>query len=366
MNPGGDAAVLRIVLEDGGGTTSGGSGTSSTGHATGQQFDPEGWRDVPTRRADGSLDWSGTRRVTTGRIAPAGETRTIAATTTQPVPLPQPQSPTAQQSQFQNNFMRQMHLWQISTMFNQVGLPGVGNTIRFAGQTVNAAHFVGQAGQAATRGLGMGAGAGSLAFAGAAAVTVVGITAAASMQFAKSMSERARELSAYSGQIAMSVAMAEVRQIQADIREAQILGSRYSDITDSWSRFQVSIQEFMIPIKKVLLDIATPLMEWLNKLLDTGTGITSQILNYADTFARFWGNAIIFDWKAAQDALEEGKKAAMAIANRHKDKADLELEWLKQFFAFADNAPHMWPRGADALDKARDQKLNIPAFAGIN
>lgn len=71
---------------------------------------------------------------------------------------------------------------------------------------------------------------------------------------AKAFIARGRELSAYSPDLALANARADVRQILGDIREAQRLGPATARLTENYSRFKEDLREALEPVKLALIE----------------------------------------------------------------------------------------------------------------
>lgn len=70
---------------------------------------------------------------------------------------------------------------------------------------------------------------------------------------------RGEEISGYDGRIAQASAMAEVRGIAADIREANKFGDSYASLISSQSRIETNLQDALAPIKSLLFKTLEPL-----------------------------------------------------------------------------------------------------------
>lgn len=81
--------------------------------------------------------------------------------------------------------------------------------------------------------------------------------------------ERARELSTYDPRIAQATAQADVRRLQADIREAQRMGDRLSDLVDAQADLEITMRELLLPIKEVIVDTLTAFLDFVKNSILT-------------------------------------------------------------------------------------------------
>ena len=78
---------------------------------------------------------------------------------------------------------------------------------------------------------------------------------------------RSRELSGYSGGVAAANAQAEIRKLQADIREAQKIGPELARITKLEADLDITIREALVPVKKVSAEKVAVAMDLLIRAL---------------------------------------------------------------------------------------------------
>lgn len=83
--------------------------------------------------------------------------------------------------------------------------------------------------------------------------------------------DRGRELAQYDPRLAQSYALADMRKMQADIREARQLGGQYAKLNDAMSQREVNWQDASLPVKAGMLDPMTKVAEEQSK--------STQILN---------------------------------------------------------------------------------------
>jgi hypothetical protein len=85
--------------------------------------------------------------------------------------------------------------------------------------------------------------------------------------------QQAHAISPYSGAIAGSEAQAEIRSIRADMREANELGPDMARLIDAQSRFDNSMRELILPIKKFLVEVLAERLEMIAKLIEIGVNL---------------------------------------------------------------------------------------------
>lgn len=127
----------------------------------------------------------------------------------------------------------------------------------------------------ALRGAGMaargaGAAVGALGAVATAAGVVVGAfaaVAAAGVALTNAFLERAKELAQYSAAISVAESQAEIKRMQADIREAQELGGDYAKLITASNDIEMEIRNAILPIKKFLLENLAVFVERLADLI---------------------------------------------------------------------------------------------------
>ncbi len=73
--------------------------------------------------------------------------------------------------------------------------------------------------------------------------------------------ERGNQLKGFSGDLTGANAMKDVRNLLADIKEAQVLGTELAQLTDAQSRFETELRDDLLPIKKEIIPMLTNLIE---------------------------------------------------------------------------------------------------------
>ncbi|HZU37925.1 MAG TPA: hypothetical protein VFA18_18530 [Gemmataceae bacterium] len=176
---------------------------------------------------------------------------------------------------------------------------------------------------------------------------------------------RGTELAQYSGELSAAGARADVRSIQADIRESQELGPDLARLTDEQSRFYTELRELLLPIKKFLVEELADIMHWVVDELRSWEPTIIAIIVTLETGFQAMVAALHFDFDKV-GKLWEGlpKKIADAIAdtNRNKEPEEVGLNQLMQLVNQrfqSPNAPHMH---ADPRFTALDQMIHQPVL----
>ena len=79
--------------------------------------------------------------------------------------------------------------------------------------------------------------------------------------------ERGREIGKYSGPLATANAMADVRSLLGDIREAQTVGPEQARLTDASSKIWDDIRRDFEPVKKVVIGALADFLQWLEPIV---------------------------------------------------------------------------------------------------
>jgi hypothetical protein len=77
---------------------------------------------------------------------------------------------------------------------------------------------------------------------------------------AQAFLDRGRQIQGFSPEIAVANAMADVRSLMLDIREAQTLGSSLARLAEAQSQFQAEFREAVLPLKKFLIEVLTDIL----------------------------------------------------------------------------------------------------------
>lgn len=182
--------------------------------------------------------------------------------------------------------------------------------------------------------------------------------------------KRAREIEGFSGPLAVAGAMADVRDLLADIKEAQELGPDLARLVDAQSRASTELREILLPMKRMIV-------EDLANTLRAITAILSENKSEFGTFAKgtysatrefLWGvAALLSNGQATHTRLGLILKE---LQTRNKEEGQKEFVWEK---TLNDNLNRLYQGTISGKGVYKPQgvtpnpntPLNIPAFAGI-
>jgi len=85
---------------------------------------------------------------------------------------------------------------------------------------------------------------------------------------AQAFIDRGKELSKFSGPLAAANAQADIKRMQADMREAQMMGKSLSRLTEQQNRAEMAFREAMLPIKEAVVNKLTMIAERIAGLLE--------------------------------------------------------------------------------------------------
>lgn len=190
----------------------------------------------------------------------------------------------------------------------------------------------------------------------------VGAIAALTYAFTKATQhfiERGRELEKYSPELAGAGARQNIRDVQTDLREAQRMGGAYAGLSDQWGELKMILNELFLPFKQAIVEsltlgvrLFTDMIELIKPFIELAGGVLSML-----------GKVLHYLYDSALAGIE----ALIAIRDKLLGTTKTELpDPLKMFLNDATNQNGgARNRQADPLQRAADQRLNIPAFAGL-
>lgn len=178
---------------------------------------------------------------------------------------------------------------------------------------------------------------------------------------------RAHALAPYSAPLTAAVTGARVRQLRADIYEANVAGDSMAKVVDAMSKLQTGLQEGFAPVKDELAKMVEPMIEGLRILVedsgifkiirDTLIALRVTQNEIANAMADAWDAeftqaiAVVKEIpKLIDDAIDEANKPKDAIP-------DLFLLWWKDPLLALPAEPGGPPAGGDGLD--------IPLLEGL-
>src|SRR5262249_1429708 len=165
-----------------------------------------------------------------------------------------------------------------------------------------------------------------------------------------------------SGELTEARAIANVRQIRADMREARVLGPGIASLTDAYSRSSERVQAALLPIKKFIVEKLAAFMEklaaWLEKYGPEIAGILEATMQGWQIFGDFallkWGQLL-------EDLAKLPERVAQAMKDAQKLDDNTPLQWLRQL---SDEAQQMM-QGVirdPNVGALRPDHFNLPAF----
>ncbi len=117
------------------------------------------------------------------------------------------------------------------------------------------------------------------------------------------ITDRGRELGAYSGPLAQSFAETDVKRMMADVREANYLGQSYSRVNNASADFETKFMDAMNPVKDALANVLAEILERLTKVLDIiNDNIDIVVIMSEAAVATF--QFISGNWQGAMDTID--------------------------------------------------------------
>ncbi|WP_020474930.1 hypothetical protein [Zavarzinella formosa] len=146
--------------------------------------------------------------------------------------------------------------------------------------------------------------------------------------------QQGQKLAPYSGAIQGANAKAEVREITADIREAQQMGDSYAKMIDAQSRLDDSFREFLFPIKKFLVDVLAERLKFMADALDVIVNLPGILNIIIEQGSDYLFLKIIEWWSGKGD---EASRSIRMIPGLIKDlieqsKPNQNVDLFDQFF----------------------------------
>lgn len=184
-------------------------------------------------------------------------------------------------------------------------------------------------------------------------------------QVTRAFVQRGAELEQYSPTIALGRARAEIREIRADIREADQLGPGLARLTDAQSRLAGEFRELLLPIKKFVVEV---LAGFLETIADAVIGVRVVVAAQDATLKGLRDAVAVFFERGAAEAAkvlaELPRRIGEAVeAARKKDEPD--VSFLGEIDALARQAEQMPFWNADQAADAARQVLAVPLFGGF-
>jgi hypothetical protein len=107
--------------------------------------------------------------------------------------------------------------------------------------------------------------------------------------------ERGRQLAQYSPELAVSQAKSEMTSLFADMREAEELGPGLSRITDAQTELMEILRETLLPIKKFIVSLLAPAMEFIVEQAKNGYIVINDIASIAKAIPEILYDLVTFN-----------------------------------------------------------------------
>lgn len=217
-------------------------------------------------------------------------------------------------------------------------------------------------------------------------VGIGAISAIAAKSIGDSIINRSAELARFSPDIAVANAFARLARFMNDFREAQLNGGVYAQLISARSRLEQTWAALKIPINASAASFGSSLANFAvdnlakpaGAAVSFGTvmGNTVQDVMSFPLSKLFGGNftAALQEWAAASQQRENAARKRDEVMHDVLDR--LAKRWdvgagaldsvAEKFFNDLGNQDYGGTPIPDPAAKAMDQKLNIPAFSGMN
>jgi RuvA, C-terminal domain len=182
--------------------------------------------------------------------------------------------------------------------------------------------------------------------------------------------DRGKQLQGFSGELTGANALADVRSMMADIREANALGPDLAKLTEAQSELSNDVRDMLLPIKQAVIGLLTDVLRMIQDTLPYIKAMPDVFHHIAYGLAEIIKDAIlaskedvgrdlqIMANQIAADFRTELERARLKAKNPESALLDTQLRLLRQ------NRP-MERNPNDPLADAAPGALNIPAvFAG--
>ncbi len=99
----------------------------------------------------------------------------------------------------------------------------------------------------------------------------------------ESFVQRGKELSAFSPELAVANALADVRTLIADMHEADVLGPELARLTTAQTDLQMEFRSMLLPIKEWLVEKLADIMEMIVSGVQDANGYLNQLIAIGET-----------------------------------------------------------------------------------
>ncbi len=202
-----------------------------------------------------------------------------------------------------------------------------------------------------------------------------GVVADTGMRLGKTFSglvdafvERGRQISGFSGETASSFATSDVRQMMADIKEAQNLGANFARLNDAQTDLSIMLRDFLLPIKDAIIGRLANVLEkierWAERNQDTLVEARTNLLNVKLQLEILVAHAEL-DYSEYKKKKAELKQAIVdAIRESHQDNIqDVRKEWMDAVQRKL-NPPGGMPIQRQGGIRGPDPRPRIPIIGG--
>jgi hypothetical protein len=146
--------------------------------------------------------------------------------------------------------------------------------------------------------------------------------------------DRGKQLSQFSPELAVSQVNREVTSLFADMREAEELGPGLARITDAQTELMDILREAMLPIKKAIVNILAPAMEFLVEQAKNGYILLNDVYSVLKAIPEILYDLITFNDQALAQVVDrisaEGKLTRDAARKFGPDSRRFEpIRWLQ-------------------------------------
>jgi hypothetical protein len=192
----------------------------------------------------------------------------------------------------------------------------------------------------------------------AAIVAAFAMAGAAVYAFTKTVNsfvERGQELAKYSAPLSAAGARSEIRDIMADIREANALGDDIARLTDAQSELWTDVRDLLLPIKRAIVEELADALEGIRNFVETAGPLLGEMAHHTAGLVHILAAWAKGDYVAMWEALAEDYRDTRRAAKADKDML------LDDFAAMLDAGV----TGQSSLDPMRRrlaQKMNAPAL----
>ena len=116
----------------------------------------------------------------------------------------------------------------------------------------------------------------------AGALRTVGTAAKVAVDTLNAFAERGKELSMYSGTIAVAQAQQDVYKTLADLREAQRFGGGYARAISAQTQFEASMRGLLLPVKELALRLTPALIDKLSDNIIIGAHALGKMVGLGE------------------------------------------------------------------------------------